>query len=137
MSRTISHHEALIYVMVILSAVDRTMTDAELKKIGDIVRTLPIFRDFDPELLVSTAEAVGSILQRNTGLDEALDLIAMSLPEKLYETAYALAVEVAAVDLDVQQEELRFLQYLRDRLNVDKLSVAAIERSARVRYRLL
>ena len=52
--------------------------------------------------------------------------------------SYVLAmIEVAAADLHVEQEELRFLQMLRDRLELDKLLVAAIERSARVRYRIL
>ena len=46
-----------------------------------------------------------------------------------------VTVEVAAADLHVEQEELRFLQMLRDRLDLDKLAIAAIERSARVRYR--
>ena len=45
------------------------------------------------------------------------------------------AVEVAAADLHVEQEELRFLQMLRDRLGLDTLTVAAIERGARARYR--
>jgi hypothetical protein len=62
-------------------------------------------------------------------------MIAAALPERLYETAYALAVEVAAADLFVEQEELRFLQILRDRLNLDQLTSAAIERAARARYR--
>jgi hypothetical protein len=66
-----------------------------------------------------------------------LDIIATSLPTKFYDTAYALAVEVAAADLHVGQEELRFLQLLRDRLDLDKLAVAAIEHSARVRHRIL
>jgi hypothetical protein len=44
---------------------------------------------------------------------------------------------VAAADLHVEQEELRFLQILRDRLEIDPLVVAAVERSARVRYRVL
>jgi hypothetical protein len=65
-----------------------------------------------------------------------LDVIA-ALPARLHETAYALAVEVAAADLHVEQEELRFLQMLRDRLDLDKLAVAAIESSARARYRSL
>ena len=59
-----------------------------------------------------------------------------SLPPRLHETAYALAVEVAAVDLHVEQEELRFLQILRDALNLDPLAIAAIERGARARYRV-
>ena len=123
--------------MVTLSAADRTMTDRELKKIGDIVQTLPVFSDFDREKLVAAAEACGNLLQDDDGLDKVLDLIATSVPPKLHETAYALAVEVAAADLHVEQEELRFLQMLRDRLDLDKLTVAAIERGARARYRTL
>lgn len=135
--KTVPEHEALIYAMVTLSAADRSMTDLELKKIGDIVRTLPVFEEFDRERLVTTAENCGALLQTDDGLDRILDLIATSLPPRLHETAYALAVEVAAADLHVEQEELRFLQMLRDRLELDKLVVAAIERSARVRFRVL
>ena len=135
--KTVSEHEALIYAMVTLSAADRTMTDRELKKIGDIVQTLPVFAEFDRNALVATAESCGTLLQLEDGLDRILDLIATSLAPRLYETAYALAVEVAAADLHVEQEELRFLQMLRDRLELDKLVVAAIERSARVRFRVL
>lgn len=136
-AKALTHHDALVYAMVTLSAADRTMTDRELKKIGDVVQTLPIFRDFDRERLVAVAEACGTLLQDEDGLDRVLDTIADTLPPRLYETAYALAVEVAAADLHVEQEELRFLQMLRDRLDLDKLAVAAIERSARVRYRTL
>jgi tellurite resistance protein len=135
-AKPVSQHEALIYAMVTLSAVDRKMTDRELAKIGDVVRGLPMFRDFDPEKLVPTAEACGAILQEKDGLDRVLGMIA-ALPTRLHETAYALAVEVAAADLHVEQEELRFLQILRDRLDLDNLTVAAIERSARARYRTL
>ena len=64
-------------------------------------------------------------------------MIAAACADRLHETAYALAVEVAAADLHVEQEELRFLQMLRDRLDLDSLTVAAIERGARARYRRL
>ena len=43
----LDHHRALIYTMVIVSAADSDMPDAELRIIGDIVGDLPIFRDFD------------------------------------------------------------------------------------------
>jgi tellurite resistance protein len=135
--KAVSQAEALIYAMVTLSAADRSMTDGELMKIGDVVKTLPAFREFDAEKLVKAAEACGALLQKDDGLDRVLSLIAQSLPQRLHETAYALAVEVAAADLHVEQEELRFLQMLRDRLDIDPLAVAAIERSARVRYRML
>ena len=134
-SSRISLEEALIYSMVTLSAADRSMTDRELRKIGDLVQSLPIFSGFNPENLVKVAEDCGGLLQSDDGLDAVLDVIADTLPDRLYDTAYALAVEVAAADLHVEQEELRFLQLLRDRLNLDKLTIAAIETSARARYR--
>jgi len=137
MENPISHHEALVFAMVTISAVDRTMTDSELRRIGEIAETVPIFRDFDADRLVHLAETCGDILQEDDGLDTVLDLIATCLPEELYETAYALAVEVAAADLRIQQEELRFLALLRDKLGLEKLVVAAIERGARARHRKL
>lgn len=137
MAETVSPHSALIYVMVTMSAVDRTMTDAELRKIGSIVKTLPAFKGFDEEDLVQEAEACGRLLSEEDGLETVLDLIAQSLPKNRYDTAYALAVEVAAADLSVGQEELRLLQRLRDRLGLDKLTIAAIERGARARYATL
>ncbi len=136
MASPVSHHEALIYAMVTLSAADRAMTDRELMKIGDVVRTLPIFADFDRDRLVEVAEACGNVLRGPDGLDSVLAIIKAALPQRLYETAYAVAVEVAAADLHVEQEELVFLQMMNDELELDALIVAAIERSARVRYRV-
>lgn len=137
LAKTVSVHEALIYAMVTMSAADTSMTDRELMKIGDIVKTVPIFRDFDSARLVQISEAGLRYLRKEDGLDEILSVIQTSLPARLYETAYALAIEVASADLHVEQEELRFLQMLRDQLELDKLVVAAIERSARVRYRVM
>jgi tellurite resistance protein len=128
--------EALIYTMVTMSAVDRIVSDAELRKIGNIVSQLPVFAKFDTDDLVKTAEACGNILGEDDGLETILETIAKVLPKKLYETAYALAVEVAAVERDVRQEELRFLEVLRDKLELDKLIIAAIERGARARHQI-
>ena len=135
MAKSISHHDALIYVMVTTAAVDGMITDAELRRIGNIVSQLPVFSDFDVEDLVPVAESCGRVLSGKDGLTKALDLIAKHVPERLHETAYALAVEVAAADLKIQQEELRFLDMLRDKLELSKLVVAAIERGARARHR--
>ena len=137
MDKPISHHEALVFAMVTMSAVDQTMTDAELRRIGEIVETVPVFDGFDPERLVTLAETCGEILQEDDGLDTILELIKACTPDHLHETAYALAVEVAAADLRIQQEELRFLALLRDALGLEKLIVAAIERGARARHRRL
>jgi tellurite resistance protein len=132
-----SIQDVLIYAMVTISAVDRVISDAELAKIGNIVRQLPVFASYDQENLVKTAEACGNILGDDDGLDTILSLIESTLPEKLFETAYALAVEVAAVDRIVRNEELRFLELLRDKLRLDKLTIAAIERGARARHQIV
>lgn len=135
MTSPITIQDAFIYVMVTMSAVDRTMTDAELAQIGNVTRTLPIFQDFNEERLVRVSKDCGAILSEQDGLDTVLLIIHDALPHNLYDTAYALAVEVAAADLHVEQEELRLLQILRDRLGLDKLTCAAIERGAMARYR--
>lgn len=135
MPAAISHHEALIYVMVTISAVDRAMSDEELSRIGQIVSNLPVFADYDENTLVQTAQACGQILSADDGLNKVLGLIKRTLPSTLRETAYALAVEVAAADLQIQKEERRFLELLSDTLEISKLVVAAIERGARARHR--
>jgi len=130
---TIPVHDSLIYIMVTMSMVDRQTTDRELSRIGDIIKTLPVFAKFDENRLMEVSKACGEILQDEENLVTILN-IAAELPDRLHETAYALALEVAAVDLHVEQEELRFLQLLRDRLALDKLVAAALERGARARH---
>ncbi|GAA5543715.1 MULTISPECIES: tellurite resistance TerB family protein [Brucella/Ochrobactrum group] len=135
--KKISPQDALVYIMITTSAADTTMTDAELESIGNVVTRLPVFRGFDTAELPRLANECYALLAYEDGLEKILDLAHEALPEKLYDTAYALAVEVAAADLHVEQEELEFLQMLRDRWTLDELTVAAIERSARVRFRKL
>lgn len=135
MDNEISIQEALIYVMVITSASDAQMTDSELAAIGDMVKTLPVFKEFDPSDVLPVAQRCGERLQGETGLTDVLSLVADTLPMHLYDTAYALAVDVAAADMDVSREELRVLQLLRDRFMLDKLTTAAIERGAMARHR--
>jgi len=137
MSKPLDPHSALIYVMVTMSAVDRSITDQELARIGNLVNHLPVFSGFDAEKLIQTAQECGELVSKPDGLEAVLSAIAKTLPERLAETAYALAVEIAAVDLEIKQEELRFLQLLRDHLDLDKLAVAAIERGARARHQTL
>jgi tellurite resistance protein len=137
MSERLSQHAALIYIMVLISAADSRMSDRELRTIGNLVRTLPVFRGFDAETLVATAQACATLLADEDGLDTLLERVREALTDKLKETAYALAVEVAAGDGRAGQVELRLLELIRNRLPVDAPAVAAIERSARARYRSL
>ncbi len=130
-------HEALIYLMVVTSASDRDMTDVELARIGQVVRSWPIFEGFDEEKLVKVAQKCQELLHEDGGLQNVIALAQSAVPLHLHETAYAAAFEVAAVDLEMRMEELRVLQMLRRALAVDPLAVAAIERANKARQRTL
>jgi len=134
MDNTISLHQALIYTMVTITAVDAKVGDPELTRIGRLVQTLPVFNGFDPERLTHVTQECGEMLQVDGGLDAVLALIGQAVPSGLAETAYALAVEIAVSDLNIAREEIRFLARLRDTLSLDKLVTSAIERSATARY---
>lgn len=138
MTSRVSTQEALIYLMVTMSAADAMISDQELARIRQLVEHLPVFDGYDPQNLTQAAKTCGTLLSESeNGLEMILDIVAESVPPSHYDTAYALSVDIAASDRHVGQEELRVLQRLRDRLNLDKLTVAAIERGAQARYRTL
>ena len=119
--------EALIYTMITASAVDRKITNDELSRIGSIVK----------ERLVKEAQDCGKLLAKPDGLATVLQLIRDGLPTHLYETAYVLTAELVATDLEVTSEEIRFLDMLGGKLEIDKLVCAALERAARARHQKL
>jgi branched-chain amino acid transport system permease protein len=91
MQRPIDHQTALIFTMVLVSAAEGEMTDAELETIGRQVRYLPVFKDFDHDRLTEVGRSCAELLRRDDGLDLACDMIAEALPQPLRETAYAVA----------------------------------------------
>ncbi len=135
--KSMNHHDALIETMFLVSAADEDMTDAELRTIGEVVGYMPIFRDYDRGKLEATLAECAELLGRADGLEEGLESIKAALPERLHETAYALACDVVATDGEATQEELRVLELLRDTLGIDRLIASAIERGARARYMTL
>lgn len=134
MDTPLKPEQALIYAMITVSAVDRTISDEELGRIGTIVKELPAFRDFDSDWLLQESQECGKILGKNGGMRRVLDLVTASLPERLRETAYVLAAEVAASDERIASEEIRFLDLLAEALSLDKLTCAALERAATARH---
>ena len=134
MVSTVTPQTALIYTMVLMAAANGEMTDAELASIGAIVRTLPVFDGYDENQLTKTAADCAELLSNESGLDATLEITSRSLPEKLRETAYALACDIVAADLKADQEELRLLEMIRYKLDIDRLAAAAIERGVRARH---
>lgn len=135
MNNEVNLHEGLIYIMVTMSAVDSSMDDTELERIGRLVSFLPVFEHFNEDNVISTARRCSALLSEPDGLSLVLEIISDSIPERLHDTAYSIAVEIASADYEIKAEEIRLLQLLRDRLDLDKLTCAAIERSAIARYK--
>ncbi|HEY0920764.1 tellurite resistance TerB family protein [Devosia sp.] len=133
----LSTEDALVYLMVVTASSDAGISDRELGLIGGLVRRTPALQGFPPERLADVANACIDAINGAGGLDGVLDLAVAALPVRLHDTAYALAVEVAVVDLQLPQEELRLLEMIRDRLATDRLVTAAIEAAARARMRKL
>jgi tellurite resistance protein len=131
---TISHHAALIYVMVVVSASDGAMTDRELHAIGELVKTLPVFREFDSTRLIAVSQECAAILEEPDGLDAVLGLVREALTPSLRETAYVLGLDIALVDARVRLEELRVLDILRRALDLDRLVAVSLERAAQARF---
>ena len=128
-------HDALIQLVVVAASSDNAMTDKELRRIEALVGRLPVFEGFDRDRIIVVANDCVDKLNGAYGLDQLVDDAIAALPHKLQDTAYSLAVEITAVDLHLTQEELRFLELLRDKMDIDRLVTAAIETAARARHR--
>jgi tellurite resistance protein len=137
MSEIISPEDALVAVMVAVSVSDEAIRTAELVKIEQIVNHLPVFGAYDADRMREVAKAVFDLFEEEDGLDALFGLVREALPERLFETAYAIACDVAAADGALTQPELRFLEEVRHQLDIDRLHAAAIERGARARHMTL
>jgi tellurite resistance protein len=131
---SLSPQDSLVALMVAVSVADSQMRTAELVNIQQQVNSLPVFSGYDIDRMQRMAQVVFDLLEEEDGLDALFGLIRQALPERLRETAYALACDVAAADGKLHQTELRMLEEVRHELAIDRLAAAAIERAARARH---
>lgn len=137
MTSTVSTHTALVYLMVIVSASDRDMSDEEFGRMGALVKNMPIFDAYDAENLIRDARNCAAILDDDDGLDAVLGLVAEAVGESHADTAYVVACDIAVADRHVGREELRILELIRHRLGLDRLTAGAIEMTITARHRRL
>ncbi|GKY87187.1 tellurite resistance TerB family protein [Sinisalibacter aestuarii] len=133
----LSPEDALVAVMITVSASDENIETAELLRIEASVNNLPIFGAYDMDRARLVTKVVFDLLTEEDGLDALFGLVRENLPDYLWETAYALACDVAAADGTLHGPELRILEEMRHELNIDRLHAAAIERGARARHMIL
>lgn len=126
--------DALVAIMVTVSVSDETIRTSELVAIERQVNHLPVFAGYDMDRLREVAQTVYRLMEDEDGLDTLFAMTRQALPERLFETAYALACDIAAADGRLGQSELRLLEEVRDEFDIDRLHAAAIERGARARH---
>ena len=129
--------EAIIYLMVMSSAADGSISPEELRTIGRVVRSFPLFDDSDEQELVGTAEACGKLMASEDGMHKVLTAAKSALPAHLGETAYAAVVDVVTADENLDLTEIRVLELVRNTLDVPDDGAAAIEHAARARHMTL
>jgi tellurite resistance protein len=130
----LSPQDCLVAIMIAVSASDEEIRTSELVTIQQQVNHLPVFGGYDADRMRQVAQIVFDLFEEEDGLGALFGLVRANLPEALFETAYALACDVAASDGKLNQPELRLLEEIRHELNVDRLHAAAIERGSRARH---
>lgn len=131
---SLSAQDALVAIMIAASFSDETLRTVELVTIQQIVNHLPVFAGYDADRIREVAQTVFDLMEEEEGLEALFGLVRDALPERLNETAYAMACDVAASDGTLREVELRFLQEMRHELSIDRLHAAAIEWGARARH---
>lgn len=131
---SLTPQEAVIYLMVLGSASDGAIKDEELRTIGRVVRSFPLFSDDDEQGLVKVAEACGALMSSDGGLHKVLEAAARVLPDHLSETAYAAVVDVITADESLDMTEIRVLELIRNALRIGDEGAQAIEHAARARH---
>ena len=130
----LSPQDCLVALMIAVSASDERIRTAELVEIQAAVNNLPIFAEYDESRIPEMSALVFDLFEQEDGLDALFGLIRDNLEQRLHETAYALACDVAAADGTLREAELRLLEEIRYELNIDRLHAAAIERGSRARH---
>lgn len=130
----LSPQDALVAVMVAVSVSDEDIRTVELLAIERMVNHMPVFANYSIDNISTVASTVYALFEEEDGLEALFGLVRDALPVKFFETAYALACDVAAADGTLREAELRMLEEIRFELNIDRLHAAAIERGARARH---
>ncbi len=131
---SLTPQDCLVAIMIAVTMSDEQIRTSELVAIERTVNHLPVFASYDVDRIRLMSQTVVDLFAEEEGLDALFGLVRENLPERLWETAYALACDIAAADGTIRETELRLLEEMRYELNIDRLHAAAIEWGARVRH---
>jgi tellurite resistance protein len=131
---SLTPEDCLVAIMIAVSFSDEQVRTSELVAIERTVNHLPVFASYDVDRIRVISQTVNDLFSEEEGLDALFGLVRENLPDRLWETAYAMACDIAAADGYIRETELRLLEEIRYELQIDRLHAAAIERGARARH---
>ena len=119
-STTLLSGEAESFAGVVFAAVaaDERITDEELKYLHIIFSRMRLFDAWAAVQYQPLFDKLNNILN-NQGLDRLMEMSIESLPPKLYQTAFALSVDLVLADGIVTREEKDFLYDLQQKMGIE------------------
>ena len=103
--------EAFAAITLATFAADGYLTDEEAHTMMATLNRMHLFRSYPSEVLRRMFDKLCSLIKRQ-GFDGFIKLAVSSLPHDLYETAFAVATDLALADGEVTKEEEDLLNYL-------------------------
>jgi hypothetical protein len=125
--------DAIILCLLTAAAVDGAPQNAEITLIEAIANTTPALAANSSDDYARMMEIGLALIGGPEGLESMFSLTTRRLNAKERETCFAIVVEFIARNGKIAPEEMRFLDLLSDHFSLDKLTRAAIEKSARIR----
>lgn len=123
----------ILQLLYMTALSDGKLAPIELDSIRAKLVTYPLLKTISSNRREKVlSDLLGTLNTKST--DELLDEINEGIPLNLKETAYALALEVCAKDLEMHKSELDFMKKVAKIFNLDKETVKALRKSVDIRY---
>jgi tellurite resistance protein len=103
--------EAFAAIVLVSVAIDGYLADDELQVMLASLSRMHLFRSYPSEVMRKMFDKMCGIISRQ-GFESLLKTAIASLPHDLYDTAFAVAVDLILADGEVTEEEENLIHYL-------------------------
>lgn len=115
---SLSKAEAFAGVIIAAVASDQELSEDEIKFMQFMFSRMRLFQGWAKEQYNTLFHNLLRVLKQQ-GLDTFLEMCIRVLPEKLYQTVFAISVDLVLADGSVSREEKDFLYDLQKHLEID------------------
>lgn len=122
----LSKQEAMVAVMLAISAADGNISDEEIEDLITRLRRLRLFSGLTDDQLIAATNRPFDLLRKG-GPDELIRSACPALPQQLRESAFAIAVDLAFSDGSVADEEKQLIEKLQQDFGIsDETAIQTI-----------